>query len=122
VLTHHFNWKRLSMAAVLAHAPDGSEAKVMFSARLGTYNDTSLITFICQLRRQLNGDKIALIWDGLPTHHQHDLLYRSSWQRWTSKLCDGQSWDHWFYSKYREGAREVWYNRERNFRLMRKLQ
>lgn len=63
-----FNWKRMSMAAVLAFAPDGSEAKVMFSAQPGAYNDTSLITFIRQLRRQLNGDKVTLIWDGLPSH------------------------------------------------------
>jgi transposase len=53
---------------VLAYAPDGSEAKVMFSARPGAYNDTSLITFIRQLRRQFNGDKVTLIWDGLPSH------------------------------------------------------
>jgi transposase len=58
----------MSMAAVLAYAPDGSEAEVMFSARPGAYNDTSLITFIRQLRRQLNGDKVTLIWDGLPSH------------------------------------------------------
>jgi transposase len=58
----------MSMAAVLAYAPDGSEAKVMFSARPKTYNDTSLITFIRQLRRQFNGDKVTLIWDGVPSH------------------------------------------------------
>jgi putative transposase len=58
----------MSMAAVLGYAPDGSEAKVMFSARPGAYNDTSLITCIRQLRRQLNGDKVTLIWDGLPRH------------------------------------------------------
>lgn len=56
------------MVAVLAYAPDGSGAKVMFSARPGAYNDTSLITCIRQLRRQFNGDKATLIWDGLPSH------------------------------------------------------
>ncbi len=56
------------MAAVLAYAPDGSGAKVMFSARTGAYNDSSLITFIRQLRRQLGGGKVTLIWDGLPSH------------------------------------------------------
>ena len=56
------------MAAVLAYAPDGTKAKVMFSARPGAYNDTGLITFIRQLRRQFNGDKVTLIWDGLPSH------------------------------------------------------
>ena len=61
------------MAAVLAYAPDGSEAKVMFGAQPGTYNDTSLITFIRQLRRQFNGDKVTLIWDGLPSHRSRKM-------------------------------------------------
>ena len=71
------------MAAVLTYAPDGSGAKVMFSARTGAYNDTSLITFIRQLRRQFNGDKDTLIWDGLPSHRsrrmQAFLLSQRSW-------------------------------------------
>jgi len=58
----------MSMAAVLAYAPDGSAARVTFSARAGTYNDTGLITFIRQLRRQFTGDKVTLIWDGLLSH------------------------------------------------------
>ena len=61
------------MAAVLAFAPDGSQAKVLFSARSGTYNDTSLITFIRQLRSQFKGDKVAMIWDGLPSHRRRKM-------------------------------------------------
>ncbi len=61
------------MAAVLAYAPDASEAKVMFGVRPGAYHDVSLIAFIRQLRRQLNGDKITLIWDGLPSHRSRKM-------------------------------------------------
>ena len=38
VLTHHFNWKRLSMASALAFAPDGSDASLVFSMRAGSFN------------------------------------------------------------------------------------
>jgi transposase len=68
VLVHHFNWKRLSMAAALAYAPDGSDATLVFSMRPGSYNDESLIVFLNELHELLDGDKVTLIWDGLPSH------------------------------------------------------
>jgi len=68
VIRTPFNWKRMSMAAALIYAPDGTWATVMFGAQPGAYNDKSLIRFIRQLRRQLGGDKVTLVWDGLPSH------------------------------------------------------
>jgi len=68
ILHTPFNWKRMSMAAAIAYRPDGSAAKVMFATTPGTYNDVSLIAFLRQLRRQFDGDKVTLIWDGLPSH------------------------------------------------------
>ena len=56
-----FNAKRMSMAAVLA---DASEAKVMFGGQPGADNDPNSITFMRQLRHQLPGDKVTLIWRG----------------------------------------------------------
>jgi len=68
VLTHHFNWKRLSMASALAFAPDGSDANLVFSMRAGSFNDEALIEFISELHDLLGGDKATLIWDGLTSH------------------------------------------------------
>ena len=68
VLTHHFNWKRLSMAGALAYRPDGSDATLVFAMQPGSYNDASLIGFLTELHQLLDGDKITLIWDGLPSH------------------------------------------------------
>ena len=39
VLRHHFAWKRLSIAGVLAYEPDGSDAHLVFQLRPGAYND-----------------------------------------------------------------------------------
>jgi transposase len=68
VLRHHFAWKRLSMAAALAYAADGTDARLVFQTRAGAYNDESLITFLDALHDELAGAKVTLIWDGLPSH------------------------------------------------------
>jgi transposase len=68
VLTHRFSWKRLSMSGVLAYRPDRSEAVFVFGIKEGAYNTASLIEFLTALRDHLDGQKITLIWDGLPAH------------------------------------------------------
>ena len=56
------------MASALGFAPDGSDAMLVFSMRAGSFNDESLMEFITELRELLEGDKVTLIWDGLPSH------------------------------------------------------
>ncbi|MGH9208560.1 MAG: transposase [Acidimicrobiales bacterium] len=68
VLCHHFNWKRLSMSGVVGFAPDASDAWLVFGMLAGAYNDESLIEFLTELRDHLEGGKVTLIWDGLPSH------------------------------------------------------
>jgi transposase len=68
ILAHRFNWKRLSMAAALAYAPDGSDATLVFSMQPGSYNDESLMDFLTELHDLLDGDKVTLVWDGLTSH------------------------------------------------------
>jgi putative transposase len=55
------------MAAALAYAHHRSEALV-FPTRPGAYHDESLITFLQALHDELDGAKVTLIWDGLPSH------------------------------------------------------
>jgi hypothetical protein len=38
VLTHHFNWKRLSISAALCFRPAGSDASLIFGTQPGAYN------------------------------------------------------------------------------------
>jgi putative transposase len=68
VLRHRFSWKRLSMAAAIAYAPDRSDARIVFQTHPGAYNDASLITFLAALHDELAGARVTLIWDGLPSH------------------------------------------------------
>jgi transposase len=69
VLRHHLShWKRLSMSAALCFRPDASDATMVFGLLPGSYNDQALIEFLTELHRHLAGDKVTLIWDGLPSH------------------------------------------------------
>jgi transposase len=68
LLTHRFNWQRLSLAAALAYRWDGRKSKIFFQMQPGSYNDLRLIGFLRGLRRELRGQKVFLIWDGLPSH------------------------------------------------------
>jgi putative transposase len=56
------------MSAAVAYAPDGSDAWLVFAMRPGAYNQDSLIEFLEDLHDHLGGDKLTLIWDGLPSH------------------------------------------------------
>jgi hypothetical protein len=68
VLRHRFSWKRLSMAGAVAYRADGSDAALVFGMRPGAYNDETLIEFLAELHDHLGGDKVTLVWDGLPSH------------------------------------------------------
>jgi transposase len=68
VLRHRFSWKRLSMAGAVAYEPDGSDAQLIFQLRPGAYNDQALIEFLTEMHALLDGRKVTLIWDGLPSH------------------------------------------------------
>lgn len=56
------------MAAVVGFAPDGSDGWLAFNMRPGAYNQESIIELLKSLHVHLGGDKVTLIWDGLPSH------------------------------------------------------
>ena len=74
VLRHHFAWKRLSMAGVLAYEPDGRDAHLVFQLRPGAYNDETLIDFLAEVHRHEKHRSVLLIWDGLPSHRSRRML------------------------------------------------
>jgi hypothetical protein len=83
VLRHRFNWKRLSMAAALAYAPDRNTSALVFQLRPGAYNDETLIGFLEDLHRHLDAGKVTLIWDGLPSHRSRRMrAWIAAQRRW----------------------------------------
>ncbi|HKA02868.1 MAG TPA: transposase [Acidimicrobiales bacterium] len=80
---HRFGWKRLSMAAALAYASDGTDARLVFQTRPGAYHDESLITFLDAVHDELGAAKVTLIWDGLPSHRSRRMhAYLAGQRRW----------------------------------------
>jgi hypothetical protein len=85
VLIHAFNWTTLSVSAALAYRWDGRRARLFFQTRPGSYNTESLIGFLTALKREFRGQKIVLVWDGLPGHKsrpmQEYLRRQRAWLR-----------------------------------------
>lgn len=73
MLTHRFGWTRMSMSAALAYRPDRSQATLVFQTKHGSYNTTSLIEFLTDLRDHFVPDPVTLIWDGLSAHRSKDM-------------------------------------------------
>ena len=83
VLTHPFNWKRLSVSAVVGYSPRGDDAWLVFGTLPGSYDEQSLVEFLGQLHGHLGGDKVTIIWDGLPSHRSKLMkAYVASQRRW----------------------------------------
>jgi transposase len=56
------------MAAALAYKYDKTEASLVFAMKPGAYDTESLIEFLEQFHCHFAGEKVTLIWDGLPSH------------------------------------------------------
>ena len=61
------------MAAMCCYRPDGGRARLTFHLQPGSYNDQVLIGVLGQLRRFLGGQKVTLLWDGLPSHRSRPM-------------------------------------------------
>jgi transposase len=47
---------------------DFRRSGLFFQTRPGSYNDVTLIDFLTDLKREVRGRRIILVWDGLPSH------------------------------------------------------
>jgi transposase len=83
VLIHSFNWKKLSICAAIGYRWDGRRSRVFFQTRPGSYDTDSLVAFLKDLRREMRGQKVILIWDGLPAHKSRIMTdYLNSQRHW----------------------------------------
>jgi transposase len=83
VLEHFFNWKKLSISAVLCYHWNAEATKLFFQTREGSYDTKSLIEFLEGLRHELHGQKVLLIWDGLPAHKSLEMKsYLAKQRKW----------------------------------------
>lgn len=69
------------MSAAVCFSSDGSDADLVFGMLPGSYNDERLMEFLVELHHHLDGGKVTLIWDGLPSHHSRAMKYFIAKQR-----------------------------------------
>jgi len=65
------------MSAAIAYKWDKSEAALVFELKDRAYNTESLIEFLEAFHAHFAGEKITLIWDGLPSHRSKDKIGRA---------------------------------------------
>jgi hypothetical protein len=85
VLRHSFNWKKLSICSAIGYRWDGQYCRLYFRIVAGSYTDEKLVGFLVQLKRQFRGNKIILVWDGLPSHRSRLMsAYLQDQNKWLS--------------------------------------
>lgn len=68
VIIHPFNWKKLSICSFLVYRWDGKRARVYFQITPDSYNKEKLIEALKEMKKHFRGQKVILVWDGLPAH------------------------------------------------------
>ena len=85
VLIHAYNWAKLSVSAALAFRWDGQHCRLFFQTRPGSYDTPSLIAFLRAFKRHVRGQRVILVWDGLPAHKSRDMrAYLTRQRGWLS--------------------------------------
>jgi putative transposase len=63
----------MSITAALAYRWDGKRARLYFQMKPDSYDGTSLIGFLKDLKKHFRGQPVILIWDGLPAHRSREM-------------------------------------------------
>lgn len=85
ILIHAFTWAKLSVSVALAFRWDGQRRRLFFQTRRGSYDTPSLIAFLRALKRHFPGQRVILIWDGLPAHKSGEMrAYLTHQRAWLS--------------------------------------
>ena len=63
----------MSISAALAYRWDGKRARLYFQMKPDSYDGTSLIGFLKDLKRHFRRQPVLLIWDGLPAHRSREM-------------------------------------------------
>jgi transposase len=83
VLVHAFNWQKMSLAAGLVYRWDGWRARLFFQMKPDSYDSAALVRFLRDLHRELRGQRVILVWDGLPAHRSRLMqAYLHRQRRW----------------------------------------
>lgn len=77
------SWKSLTMAGLLLLTPKGNRPRIFFRLQPGSMDKYDFVDFLKDMKRELRGKKLLLIWDGLPAHKAAVVMqYVASQKHW----------------------------------------
>ena len=62
------SWKSLTMAGLLVFTPKGNRPRILFRLQGGAMDSRDFVDLLKDVKTEMNGRKLLLIWDGLPAH------------------------------------------------------
>ncbi len=62
------SWKSFTMAGILLFTPRGRNPRILFRLQPGSMDADDFLSLLRDIKRELHGKKLLLIWDGLPAH------------------------------------------------------
>lgn len=62
------SWKSLTMAGLIVFTAKGNNPRAMFRLQHGSMDADDFVALLKDVKTEMNGRKLLLIWDGLPTH------------------------------------------------------
>lgn len=68
------SWKSLTMAGLLLFTPRGTHPRIFFRLQPGSMDANDFLAMLRDIKRELRGKKLLLIWDGLPAHRAREVL------------------------------------------------
>ena len=67
------SWKSLTMAGVLLFSPRGRNTRILFRLQPGSMGKSDFVDMLRDIKHELKGKKLLLIWDGLPAHRAKEV-------------------------------------------------
>lgn len=62
------SWKSLSMAGMIKFTPGGNNPQLFFRSQPGSMDRYDFVKFLKNVKTEMKGGKLLLIWDRLPAH------------------------------------------------------
>ena len=82
-ITGSGSWKSLTMAGLLLFTPKGNNPRIYFRLQPGAMDKYDFLDLLQDMKIELKGKKLLLIWDGLPAHRAREVTeYIKSQDTW----------------------------------------
>jgi len=77
------SWKSLTIAGLIVFTPKGNRPRTVFRLQPGSMDSYDFIDLLKDVKVEMKGRKLLLIWDGLPAHRSKTVReYIQSQKRW----------------------------------------